>query len=273
MREAVLRYSREIAFAAAEVYAQAAEARGAWDARLEALVVDALLRGEADDSLRSRAAALGWGALRVGGRGAWARRLTPRRRWSVDEIRRVARAEPPRRAHRRPGRPAGRGPRRRQRPGPRDPAPGGAVRPRPGRRRAGGGRPARRRPQRRGRGGRAAGRAGLARGAAAGARRRPAARAGARRRPDRPPDPGRRGLPAAAGVRLGAARHPRRLPRADRLAGGDARGSCSCTPTPSATGCGGSPRSSAMCPATPGTRSPCGSRWPSAGSPTAQPVL
>ena len=62
VREAVLRYSREVAFAAAQVYAQAAEARGAWDARLESLVVDALLRGEADDSLRSRAAALGWGA-------------------------------------------------------------------------------------------------------------------------------------------------------------------------------------------------------------------
>ena len=61
LREAVLRYSREIAFAAAQVYAQAAEARGAWDARLEALVVDALLRGEADDSLLSRASALGWG--------------------------------------------------------------------------------------------------------------------------------------------------------------------------------------------------------------------
>ncbi|MGZ4633349.1 MAG: PucR family transcriptional regulator, partial [Actinomycetes bacterium] len=61
LRESVLRYSREIAFAAAEVYAHAAEARGAWDARLESLVVDALLRGEADDSLRSRASALGWG--------------------------------------------------------------------------------------------------------------------------------------------------------------------------------------------------------------------
>ncbi len=61
MREAILLYSREIAFAAAQVYAQAAEARGAWDARLEALVVDAIIRGEADDSLRSRAAALGWG--------------------------------------------------------------------------------------------------------------------------------------------------------------------------------------------------------------------
>src|SRR3954467_1740033 len=63
VREAVLRYSREIAFAAAQVYAEAAEARGAWDARLESLVVDALLRGEADDSLRSRAPGLGWGTV------------------------------------------------------------------------------------------------------------------------------------------------------------------------------------------------------------------
>ncbi len=60
-REAVLRYSREVAFSAAEVYAQAAEARGAWDARLESLVVDAVIRGEADESMQSRAAALGWG--------------------------------------------------------------------------------------------------------------------------------------------------------------------------------------------------------------------
>ena len=63
LREAVLRYSREIAFAAAEVYAHAAESRGAWDARLEALVVDAVLRGEADDSMQSRATALGWGSV------------------------------------------------------------------------------------------------------------------------------------------------------------------------------------------------------------------
>ena len=61
VREAVLLYSREIAFSAAEVYAHAAEARGAWDARLEALVVDAVIRGEADDSMQSRASALGWG--------------------------------------------------------------------------------------------------------------------------------------------------------------------------------------------------------------------
>ncbi len=62
-REAVLRYSREVAFSAAEVYAHAAEARGAWDARLESLVVDAVIRGEADESMQSRAAALGWGAV------------------------------------------------------------------------------------------------------------------------------------------------------------------------------------------------------------------
>lgn len=60
LREAVLMYSREVAFSAAEVYARAAESRGAWDARLEALVVDSLLRGDADEGLRSRVAALGW---------------------------------------------------------------------------------------------------------------------------------------------------------------------------------------------------------------------
>jgi len=60
LREAVLRYSREVAFAAARVYARAAESRGAWDARLQALLVDALLRGDSTDALASRAAALGW---------------------------------------------------------------------------------------------------------------------------------------------------------------------------------------------------------------------
>src|SRR5690606_38268812 len=60
LREAVLRYSREVAFSAAEVYARAAEVRGAWDARLEALVVDAIVRGDHDNSLRSRVSALGW---------------------------------------------------------------------------------------------------------------------------------------------------------------------------------------------------------------------
>ncbi|WP_281289169.1 PucR family transcriptional regulator [Leekyejoonella antrihumi] len=64
LREAVLIYSREVAFSAAEVYAQAAESRGAWDARLEALVIDAVLRGEADEALRSRVSALGWDEVR-----------------------------------------------------------------------------------------------------------------------------------------------------------------------------------------------------------------
>lgn len=62
MREAVLLYSREIAFSAADVYAKAAEARGLWDARLEALVVDSILSGEHTDEIASRVAALGWRA-------------------------------------------------------------------------------------------------------------------------------------------------------------------------------------------------------------------
>ena len=60
VRTALNVYAREIAFATAEVYARAAEQRGAWDARLEALVVDSLLRGEGDQTISSRASALGW---------------------------------------------------------------------------------------------------------------------------------------------------------------------------------------------------------------------
>jgi DNA-binding PucR family transcriptional regulator len=60
LQDAVVRFSREVAFSAAQVYAAAAEQRGSWDARLEALVVDALVRDEVDDALSSRAAALGW---------------------------------------------------------------------------------------------------------------------------------------------------------------------------------------------------------------------
>ncbi|HWC80650.1 MAG TPA: helix-turn-helix domain-containing protein [Pseudonocardiaceae bacterium] len=60
LTEAILRYGREIAFTAATAYAAAAEARGAWDARLEALVVDGIVRGDAEESLLSRASALGW---------------------------------------------------------------------------------------------------------------------------------------------------------------------------------------------------------------------
>ena len=60
LREAVLRYTREIAFGTAQVYARTAEARGAWDARLEALVVESIVRGEVDDGLQSWASALNW---------------------------------------------------------------------------------------------------------------------------------------------------------------------------------------------------------------------
>ncbi|MFB2581903.1 PucR family transcriptional regulator [Herbiconiux sp. P15] len=87
LREAMLLYSREIAFAAADVYARAAEARGLWDARLEALVVDSILSGEYDDELPSRIAALGWHghgevSVLVG--------TTPRQ-LDVDQLRRTAR--------------------------------------------------------------------------------------------------------------------------------------------------------------------------------------
>ena len=90
VRTAVARYAREVAFATAEVYARAAEARGAWDARLEALVVDAVLRAEADETVLSRASALGWG-----GRGSVAVVLgqAPSRGGGTDlfdEVRRVA---------------------------------------------------------------------------------------------------------------------------------------------------------------------------------------
>jgi hypothetical protein len=65
LREAVLRYTREIAFGAAQVYARTAEARGAWDARLEALVVDSLVRGETEVGLQSWASALSWSSSPV----------------------------------------------------------------------------------------------------------------------------------------------------------------------------------------------------------------
>ncbi|MGB3697022.1 MAG: helix-turn-helix domain-containing protein [Gordonia sp. (in: high G+C Gram-positive bacteria)] len=60
LTESVLRYGREIGFAAAAIYASAAESRGAWDSRMEALVVDAVVRGDDGPQLLSRAAALNW---------------------------------------------------------------------------------------------------------------------------------------------------------------------------------------------------------------------
>ena len=82
---AVLRYAREVAFATAEV-------RGAWDARLEALVVDAILRAETDEAVLSRASALGWSAP---GEVAVVLGAVPAERTDTDvfdEVRRLARA-------------------------------------------------------------------------------------------------------------------------------------------------------------------------------------
>ena len=58
----ILRYSRDLAFAAASAYADQAEARGAWDTRMEANVVDAVVRGDTGPELQSQAAALNWDA-------------------------------------------------------------------------------------------------------------------------------------------------------------------------------------------------------------------
>lgn len=94
LREGVLRFSREIAFAAADIYAHAAEVRGSWDARLEALVVDALIRGEADVALNSRIAALGWrssGAVLVAVGPLPPHRTTRDVTLALDEMRRAGR--------------------------------------------------------------------------------------------------------------------------------------------------------------------------------------
>ncbi len=56
----ILRYSRDLAFAAAGAYADAAEARGAWDSRMEASVIDAVVRGDSGPELLSQASALNW---------------------------------------------------------------------------------------------------------------------------------------------------------------------------------------------------------------------
>ena len=60
LRDSLLRYSREVAFAAASVYAAAAETRGAWDAGWRPAWSTAIVRGEDFGSLSSRAAALDW---------------------------------------------------------------------------------------------------------------------------------------------------------------------------------------------------------------------
>ncbi|MDO4241024.1 MAG: helix-turn-helix domain-containing protein [Microbacteriaceae bacterium] len=86
LRDAVLHFSRDLAFASAHGYARAAEARGLWDARLEALIVDSIITGTADDELPSRIAALGWT-----GQGSAAVLIgSGNREIEVDEIRKQA---------------------------------------------------------------------------------------------------------------------------------------------------------------------------------------
>ncbi|MCL1841915.1 MAG: helix-turn-helix domain-containing protein [Propionibacteriaceae bacterium] len=60
LQTAIVQYSREVAFAAAEVYAQAAESIGAWDERTESIIIDAVVRHDDAVSVESRAATLGW---------------------------------------------------------------------------------------------------------------------------------------------------------------------------------------------------------------------
>ncbi|MGA8994616.1 MAG: helix-turn-helix domain-containing protein [Nocardioidaceae bacterium] len=95
VRDSIVRYAREVAFATAEVYARAAEMRGAWDARLEALVVDSVLRAEADETVLSRASALGWeasgGVVVVLGRAPAPEAGRPARESLFDDVRRSAR--------------------------------------------------------------------------------------------------------------------------------------------------------------------------------------
>jgi transposase-like protein len=69
---AINHFSREAAFAAADLYARVADTRSSWDSRLEALVVDGVVRGEIDEEITARATALGWsgrgGVVVVAGR-------------------------------------------------------------------------------------------------------------------------------------------------------------------------------------------------------------
>ncbi|WP_403021354.1 PucR family transcriptional regulator [Salinibacterium sp. GXW1014] len=59
-REASVIFSRQLAFAAAELYATVGDGNGLWERRLEQYVVDAALRGTLPDALHQRIRAVGW---------------------------------------------------------------------------------------------------------------------------------------------------------------------------------------------------------------------
>lgn len=61
-------FAKQTSFAAADIYARASRSRSIWDDRLEALIIDAVIAGESDAEVASRASALGWrgnGAIAV----------------------------------------------------------------------------------------------------------------------------------------------------------------------------------------------------------------
>ncbi len=242
MHDAVLLYAREVAFATAAVYARAAESRGAWDARLEALVVDAVVRAEADETVLSRASALGWGAH---GDVAVVLGAVPPHRAELDVFESVRRSA---RAGDMDALCATQGDRLVVvLGGVTDAAEGGDPAARPLRRRARRGRPGHGRPRPRQRLGtsRPLGpprRQRLARRPAPGRQPRPAPRARAGRRRPRAPPPRRRRLPPAGGRPRHPARDPGGLVRARLRRSRAPPARSSCTPTPCATGCARSPR-------------------------------
>jgi hypothetical protein len=59
-REASVIFSRQLAFAAAELYARAGDGSGLWDRRLEQYVVDATMKGPLSETLHQRIRSVGW---------------------------------------------------------------------------------------------------------------------------------------------------------------------------------------------------------------------
>ena len=254
LRESVLRYSREVAFAAAQIYARRRRgprcvgrpAGGPGRRRPRAR------RGGRRAALPGRGAGLGRADE---GRGRASGTTPPGLVEDVvDDLRR---SRPPARRGR-PGRRPGRPDRRRPRPRRATRSRSAAARwPRssaPARWSTGpvDGRPGRGEPLRPGRARRPGRGPGLARRAAPGRRRRAAPRAAAHGRRHRPAGPGRPRLPASGRRGRRPAGDRRRLPGPGPVDRGRRPAPCSSTRTPCATGCGVWPRSPA------GTRRPRG---------------
>lgn len=85
-REASVIFSRQLAFAAAELYATVGDGNGLWERRLEQYVVDAALRGPLNDALHQRIKSVGW----RGQGAAIAATGTPPEDGDTDRLRRMA---------------------------------------------------------------------------------------------------------------------------------------------------------------------------------------